>query len=196
MARVIRNSDLPENLQELLEEYADADEEMQTVITEAKEENPEMFEAISQAQANRNALIDRVKTALKEFVEEQARDDPDVVTCHFGDFRVTPKRQRGWDDKKFRDLADELGIYDECVEQRIIIPLEAATVNVDRARELDILSELIDDGVISLRYTFEIDGGRAEDLLSGEQFARLRSGAWEERLLNASCNAPKPSLPL
>jgi len=188
--------DLPETLQDDLEEFLTADADYKMMVESAKEDHPEMFKAIDQAHLDRDRRIEVLKEKLKNFVKEHAREDLTVGRCHFGPFEITPQRSRYWDVDAFLTLVDELGITEYCHDERIIIPIEDAHFNIARARKLGILEELIRQGVIALDVKYEVDGTKAEDTLQGNHFRDLRRAAWREEYKSASCKAPKPSTSL
>ena len=201
MARVrLTEEDLPDIVQELLDKYREADQNLDQTIVDAKEDYTEVFEAIDGAQRERNRLLDEVKRSLKAHVERIARQNPDVVQSSFvnGLFTVTPKRSRSWNLEKFQEMAVELGIYDHCIKNRILLETEEAHFNIARCREFDaaLLDKLITARVVTLHIDHDIDGKRAEDLLDGEHFAALQEAAWKEELSSVSCSTPKSSTPL
>jgi len=191
--RHIEIEELPEELQESLDAFRDADENYKSVVEQVKEEHPDLVAAVNDAHVTRDAFLVSLKTQLTEFVKSVARDDVNVGRCTFGGFQCTPTRTRKWDIEAFQDMAEELEVYQQCIDERIIIQVEEGHVNVAKAREAGILQDLIDQGIIVLTISYDVAGERAEQILSGRVFEALKGAAWQETLKTVACSTPAPS---
>jgi len=196
--RRIEEADLPEDLRNELDNFRQVDDRLSAIIKTAKEENSEFFMELEALQVDRNGKMERVKTALKTYLKPVAEEDPTVGECRFGEFIVQPRRSRGWNIEKFLEAADDLGISEVLMnlDPPAIIPIAEHHFNEDRARELGLYQQLLDEGVVHATINFQVDGKAAEDTLEGELFMRLREMAWEETLSSLGCSTPAEAKPL
>jgi len=194
--RRITEDDLPGSVMESLEKFRTADEECRAAINVLKESDPEGFTSVENLIAHRNLALHTAAEDLKRFFKGQAQDDASVATSNIDEFKLTPRRSKGWDVEKFLDAASDLDVFDQLVEDGGIIILQDAHLNIDRARELDVLEDLVAKGIVTITLSHQIDGKVAEDNLRGRVFAEIKERAWEEELSNVACTAPPKIEPL
>jgi len=191
MSKVLDRKQLSAAAQKCLDEFFTANDEYKEFLDAVRAEHPELLEALASLTSRRNFAIDQAKRSLKESFEVLAAGDPNLGEAHVGEFTLTPKRQSSWDVSKFLEIAQQHNLYGQMLDDRIILRIEDATFDMEKARALGVVEDLVAKGVLAVTANHVVDGNAAQDKLDSDTFNLLRREAWKVRLLNISCQTPR-----